>query len=210
LLFFNLIFINFFVSHQNQLEINALTRCCAVYGHPVSHSASPAMHNAAFRHLKLNWVYLAFDVLPQNLKIAISGAQEMKFVGLNLTVPHKIFAYEIVDVIDESAKNWGAVNTIRFEGKDAKGDWCPLSRFESEMPIELRSNGFNTDADAITLALYEEFKYKPQNTRVMLFGWRAGRVAALKLASCGIKRLFIVNRTLNKSIELSEEIKGNT
>lgn len=208
LLFLNLISINFFVSYQNQFEINALTRCCAVYGHPVSHSASPAMHNAAFRHLKLNWVYLAFDVLPQKLKNAISGAMEMKFIGLNLTVPHKIFAFEIVDIMDNSAKNWGAVNTIRFEGKDVDGNWRPLSQFESEMPTELRSNGFNTDADAITSALYEEFKYKPENTTVLLLGaGGAGRVAALKLASCGVKQLYIINRTLSKAVELFDEIR---
>lgn len=207
--FFNPVGIYFLAVSQSPLEINALTRCCAVYGHPVSHSASPAMHNAAFRELGLNWVYLAFDVLPEKLKEAVRGAQEMKFIGLNLTVPHKIIAFQIVDLLHESAKEWGAVNTIRFEGRDRNGDWKPLMEFETDLPEELRSHGFNTDAEAITLALYEDFGYKPQGTKVLLLGTGgAGRVAALKLASCGIKKLYLINRTIQKAIDVANEIKS--
>ncbi|MGC8743793.1 MAG: shikimate dehydrogenase family protein [Verrucomicrobiia bacterium] len=193
---------------QNPLQINARTRCCAVYGHPVAHSASPAMHNAAFRNLGLNCVYLAFDVLPHRLKEAVRGAQEMKFLGLNLTVPHKLLAFEIVDVLDTSAKDWGAVNTIRFEAKDKNGEWKPLIEFEDELPEEIRSHGFNTDAEAITLALYEDFGLVPNGIKMLLLGaGGAGRVAALKLASCGVKKIYIVNRTQEKAMSLAEEIK---
>ncbi|MGB9602583.1 MAG: shikimate dehydrogenase family protein [Verrucomicrobiia bacterium] len=190
------------------MKINAQTRCCAVYGHPVAHSASPSMHNAAFRALGLNCVYLAFDVLPEKLKEAIRGAQEMKFIGLNLTVPHKIIALDIVDVLDDSAREWGAVNTIRFDGKDKDGHWKPLIEFESELPEEIRSYGFNTDAEAITMALYEDFGFTPQGATILLLGTGgAGRVAALKLASCGAKRLYLVNRTPQKALVVAEEIK---
>jgi shikimate dehydrogenase len=68
--------------------IDASTRICAVYGHPVRHSASPAMQNAGLAALGLNWRYLAFEVDPDNLRAAIQGAKAMNFVGLNLTVPH--------------------------------------------------------------------------------------------------------------------------
>ena len=93
--------------------ISARTRFCAVYGHPVKHSASPAMQNAGISQLGLDWRYLAFDVAPEDLSAAIAGAKTMKFVGLNLTVPHKLLAMDLVDVLDESARKWGAVNTIR-------------------------------------------------------------------------------------------------
>ena len=75
------------------------------------------MHNAAFAALGLNWRYLAFEVRPDDLRAAIAGAKAMQFSGLNLTVPHKLLAMQIVDELDESAKTWGAVNTVRFEGR---------------------------------------------------------------------------------------------
>ncbi len=97
-------------------EITATTRICAVYGHPIKHSASPAMQNAGLAALGLNWRYVAFDVHSENLRTAIDGAKAMRFIGLNLTVPHKLLALEMVDVIDEAAKQWGDINTLRFEG----------------------------------------------------------------------------------------------
>src|SRR3954470_20072069 len=135
--------------------ISATTRYCAVYGHPIRHSASPAMQNAGIATLGLNWRYLAFEVHPDDLRPAIEGAKRMNFVGLNLTVPHKLLAVEMVDVLDESAKLWGAVNTICFEGRDTSGAWKRLFEF-SDVPREIRSVGFNTDADAITRALKED------------------------------------------------------
>jgi len=75
------------------------------------------MQNAALSHLGLNWKYLAFDVHPDHLAEAIAGARRMKFIGLNLTVPHKLLALKMVDLLDDSARVWGAVNTICFEAK---------------------------------------------------------------------------------------------
>src|SRR4051812_446608 len=109
------------VSATSHSTINSSTRYCAVLGHPIRHSASPAMHNAAIRELTLNWRYLAFDVPPEELRPALEGAKAMRFVGLNLTVPHKLLALECVDVLDETARRWGAVNTVRFEAKTANG-----------------------------------------------------------------------------------------
>src|SRR5215467_1556612 len=94
--------------------IDAKTRHCAVYGHPIKHSASPAMQNAGIASLGLNWRYLAFEVHPDDLGEAIAGAKAMNFIGLNLTIPHKLLAVEMVEALDESARQWGAVNTIRF------------------------------------------------------------------------------------------------
>src|SRR5262249_28429868 len=134
--------------------IDATTRYCAVYGHPVKHSASPAMQNAGIAELGLNWRYLAFEVPPEELPQAIEGARAMRFIGLNLTLPHKLLAFELVDVLDESARAWGAVNTIRFEGRDDAGVWQPLARVP-ESP-EVRATGFNTDAEAISRSLQED------------------------------------------------------
>lgn len=186
--------------------ISATTRFCAVYGYPVKHSASPAMQNAGIDVLGLDWRYLAFPVHPDQLREAIAGAQAMKFIGLNLTVPHKLFALEMVDELDESARKWGAVNTIRFEAKDENGAWKPLRDFY-EIPTELRSVGFNTDADAITRSIREDLQFELRGARVLLLGaGGAGRVAALKLAEQGVAELFLVNRTVSKAEEIAREI----
>ena len=189
-------------------ELRASTRFCAVFGHPVRHSASPAMHNPALAALGLDWCYLACDVHPDRLRAAIAGAQAMKFIGLNLTVPHKLLAVDMVDALDASAKTWGAVNTVRFEAKDNAGAWQPLAKLDPAEVGELRSVGFNTDADAITRSLREDLGFEPHGARVLLLGaGGAGRTAALKLASEGVGTLFLVNRTVSKAEEVAAEIR---
>jgi shikimate dehydrogenase len=176
------------VSQPVQPAINAATRLCAVLGSPVHHSASPAMHNAAFAALGLNWRYLAFEVDPKNLRAAIEGAKAMGFDGFNLTLPHKLLAMDMVDAMDESAKVWGAVNTIRFDGQGA--------------------TGFNTDADGLASSLREDLKLELRGKKVLLLGaGGAGRTAALKLASENVAELFLVNRTPSKADEIASEIK---
>jgi len=155
----------------------------------------------------LNWRYLAFDVHPDNLRDAIAGAKAMRFIGLNLTVPHKLLALDLVDALDESAKTWGAVNTIRFESRSANGEWKPLREFTGDLPAEVRSHGFNTDADAIIRSLREDLHFEPRGAKVLLLGaGGAGRTAALKLAEESVAELFLVNRTESKAGELAAEM----
>ncbi len=201
-------FYNGRVSEPFATPINATSRYCAVYGQPIKHSASPAMQNAGLAALGLNWRYLAFEVPPARLREAITGAMAMKFIGLNLTVPHKLLALDIVDVVDESARGWGAVNTVRFEGRDADGVWRPLIEFGDTVPDALRSQGFNTDADAITRSISEDLGLELAGSRVLLLGaGGAGRTAALKLAGEKVGALFLVNRTRAKAEEIATEIR---
>ena len=166
------------------------------------------MQNAGIAALGLNWRYLAFEVHPDNLRAAIEGARAMRFIGLNLTVPHKLLAVEMVDVVDESAAPWGAVNTIRFEGRTASGDWQPLHSFGDTSPDQIRSRGFNTDADAIARALREDLRLELSGAKVLLLGaGGAGRVAALKLAVEGVSEIFLINRTLSKAEVLATELQ---
>jgi shikimate dehydrogenase len=184
------------VSQSGQSAINAATRCCAIYGFPIRHSASPAMHNAAFAVLGLNWRYLAFEVHPDDLRAAIEGARAMGFAGLNLTVPHKLLALELVDALDKSAKKWGAVNTVRFETAGVAGR------------SKIRAVGFNTDADAMVTALREDLKLELRGAKVFLLGaGGVGRTAALKLAAEKVAELFLVNRTQSKARAVAAEIK---
>ena len=166
------------------------------------------MQNAGIAALGLEWRYLAFDVHPDHLRDAIAGAKAMRFVGLNLTVPHKLLAVDMVDVLDESARTWGAVNTIRFEAQDERGEWQPLDKFANAVPEQIRSHGFNTDADAITRSLLEDLDVSLAGAKVLLLGaGGAGRTAALKLASEGVRELFLVNRTASKAEAVAEEIR---
>jgi shikimate dehydrogenase len=188
--------------------INATTRYCAVYGHPIKHSASPAMQNAGLAALGLNWRYLAFPVHPDHLRQCIVGAGAMQFIGLNLTVPHKLLAVDMVDVLDESARTWGAVNTIRFEAQNAEGTWTRLADLPEPATGPIRSHGFNTDADAIVQALREDLSVELPGARVFLLGaGGAGRTAALKLACQGVRELFLVNRTRSKADAVADEIR---
>jgi shikimate dehydrogenase len=190
------------------LPIRATTRLVAVYGQPIRHSASPPMQNAGIAALGLDWRYLACEVAPADLASAIAGAKAMHFVGLNLTVPHKLLALDLVDVLDESAREWGAVNTIVFEARDASGEWCSLGQLTNPSgPI--RSRGFNTDANAIVRSLREDLTIEPRGARVLLLGaGGAARAAALRLADEGVSELWLVNRTSSKAAELAEEISA--
>ncbi len=164
------------------------------------------MQNAGIAQLGLNWRYLALEVEPAALRAALTGAQHLGFIGVNLTVPHKVLALPMMEQLDASAKQWGAVNTVRIEGRDPGGDWKPVWAFEG-VPKETRLHGFNTDADGLTRALAEELGFQASGRRVLLLGaGGAGRTAALKMALEGAKEIYIVNRTQAKVEAVAEEI----
>lgn len=93
-------------------QIDARTKVCAILGHPVAHSLSPDIHNAAFEALGLPFVYVAHDVLPGNVATALAGARAMGYRGLSVTIPHKIEAMQAVDHVDETARVIGCINTV--------------------------------------------------------------------------------------------------
>jgi len=187
--------------------LDASTRYCAVLGHPINIPRRPRCRTPASPALGLNWRYLAFEVHPDDLRAAIEGAEAMRFVGLNLTVPHKLLAMEIVDELDESAKTWGAVNTVRFEGRDDRGAWRPLHEFET-VPRETRSHGFNTDSDGIARSLREDLALELKGAKVLLLGTGgAGQVAALRLAVENVAELFVYDYVSAKAEAVAQEIR---
>jgi shikimate dehydrogenase len=167
------------------------------------------MQNAGIQELGLDWRYLAFDVPPDNLAAALQGAKAMRFIGLNLTVPHKLLALPLMDALDESALAWGAVNTARFETLLENGEWASLGSVPAGAGKQIRSRGFNTDADAIIRAIEEDLRMSLPGARTLLLGaGGAGRTAALRLAAEGVECLWLVNRTGSKAKELQDEIAG--
>lgn len=101
--------------------IDAQTKVCGIFGHPVGHSLSPEIHNAAFAELQLPYVYVAHDVSPGNVLRAMEGVRAMGYRGLSVTIPHKVTAMECVDEVDETAQIIGCINTVVNEGGQLHG-----------------------------------------------------------------------------------------
>ncbi len=99
---------------KRRMDIDARTRFCGVMGNPVGHSLSPAIHNAAFRKLGLNFVYLAWQV--ETIGDAIKGLRALgNFRGASVTIPHKVAAIPFLDHVETAAQRIGAINTIAAE-----------------------------------------------------------------------------------------------
>jgi shikimate dehydrogenase len=158
------------------MNIDGSTQIVGVFGSPIAHTASPAMHNAAFAALKMNWVYLPFHVEPQNLRPALLGVRDMNFRGVNLTVPHKILALDIVDEVDPAARKLGAVNTVVVEAGKLRG--------------------FNTDGYGFAKAIKEDFDMNLKGKRVLILGaGGAGRAIAIQCNFDGAAKVIVANRT---------------
>ncbi len=96
---------------ENMRSIKTSTRVCAIIGNPVAHSLSPAIHNAAFASLDLDFVYVAFRV--EDVGQAIAGMRAMEnFRGMSVTIPHKIEALKHVDVVEAVDRRIGSINTV--------------------------------------------------------------------------------------------------
>ena len=91
-----------------------LEKCLGIFGHPLSHTMSPVMHNTSARELGLSYRLIAFDVEPKNLKEAFLGTRAMGFSGLCITIPHKVEVFKLLDKITEDAELIGAVNVVTF------------------------------------------------------------------------------------------------
>lgn len=107
-------------------EITGHTRLTGLLGSPVAHSKSPLMHNEAFRLLRLDYVYLCFDVKEDNLKTAFEGLKKLNVAGFNCTMPDKTAICELLDDLSPAAKMIGAVNTVvnengRYIGHNTDG-----------------------------------------------------------------------------------------
>jgi shikimate dehydrogenase len=101
--------------------IDARSKLCAVIGWPVEHSLSPAIHNAAFEAVGLNFAYLAFAVKPGDLAGALAGVRSLGMRGLSVTIPHKVDIIALLDEVEELAAKTGSVNTVVNDGGRLRG-----------------------------------------------------------------------------------------
>jgi shikimate dehydrogenase len=159
----------------------------AVIGDPVAHSLSPEIQNAALRESGLPMQYARLQISPAELKEALGLVRDLEFVGVNLTLPHKIRAAEFLDAIDGEAKESGAVNTIAVRDR--------------------KLTGFNTDGAGFSRAIREQFAVDLRDLRILILGaGGAARAIALECARQGCERLVIVNRTAKKAEMLASAL----
>lgn len=168
------------------MKIKGSTNIVGLIGHPVEHSFSPPMHNAAFEELNMDYAYVAFDVNPSNLASAIEGAKSLDIKGFNVTIPHKIEVMQFLDEIDEVAGLIGAVNTIDF--KDMKG--------------------YNTDGIGAVKAIEEVTPIKNKNVVVAGAGG-ASRAISFYIAKYGADTLTILNRNVEKARSLAGDVSDS-
>jgi len=161
----------------------------AVIGHPIAHSASPAMQQAALDELGIDVRYVALDVEPGRVGEAFNRMGELGFLGCNVTVPHKFDALAACTDLDPVADDLGAVNTVVFDGGAIRGH--------------------NTDGPGFVRAIREEFGVDVADLRVMVVGagGGAGQAIATQCAREGCRHLVLANRTVEKLAPLAERLE---
>ena len=172
------------------MGIDVHTQFCGVIGNPIEHSLSPAIHNAAFQKLGLNFVYLAWRV--EAIGDAIRGLRALgNFRGASVTIPHKVAAMPFLDEVDAMARHIGAINTIIVE--------------------EGRLIGSNTDATGALRALKEGKAPLNGESVVMLGSGGAARAIAFVLAAeAGIRRLHLLGIEEQECRNLAADLKTKT
>jgi shikimate dehydrogenase len=163
--------------------ITGKTRICALIGDPVEHSMSPAMHNAAFEKLGLDYVYLPCHVRAEHLAAAVGGLRALNFRGFNVTIPHKVTVIPLLDSLDPLAEKIGAVNTVVNDD----GKLC----------------GYNTDAEGFLRGLLSRGIRPEGKNTVILGAGGAARAISYTLAENGA-RLTVLNRKLE--LDWAEDI----
>jgi shikimate dehydrogenase len=160
----------------------------AVLGDPVSHSLSPEMQNAGLAARAIPFQYTKLWVKSGELGEVFSLLRQREFIGWNLTVPHKVTALGLVDVVDPTAGRARAINTI-------------VNRSGSLV-------GFNTDGVGLIAALRESFSLDFGNSRIAVLGagGGAGMTAAISLLDENPRQLLLANRTLTKLDPLRDAI----
>lgn len=167
--------------------LSGKTRLFAVIGDPISHTASPKMHNAAYLELGIDACYVAFKVDSDNVQKALDGIRTLGIGGINVTVPHKEAALPFLDEIDPLANAIGAVNTIiNHDGK---------------------LKGYNTDGLGFILSLQEDKQYHVAGKTIAILGCGgSAKAIAYTLLLAKPAKLLLLNRTLSKAQTLAAQL----
>ena len=169
------------------MNVSGKTKICALIGDPVEHTMSPVMHNAAFKKLGLDYIYIPFRVRAEELARAVDGMRALSMRGFNVTIPHKVTIIPMLDSIDPIAEKIGAVNTVVNDNGEL--------------------TGYNTDATGFLQALLEQGVEPGGKDVVVLGAGGASRAISYILAERDA-RLTVLNRQLEMdwAVELARRI----
>ena len=168
-------------------NISGSTQIVGLFGFPVSHTLSPAMHNAAFAFLKLPYIYVPFHVETTKLSAAVEGIRALNLRGVNVTIPHKEAVLTLLDHVTPEAALIGAVNTITNDNGVLIGH--------------------NTDGAGFIRELEGALEQGIRQRNVLIFGTGgAARGVAVSLALRGAGRIVIAGRTLQKARAITDVI----
>jgi len=166
-----------------------MRKIVGIIGYPLGHSVSPAMHNAAFRELGLDYEYVPFEVEPADLPEALPGLRAIHVAGFNVTIPHKENIVPLLDDVTKLARTIGAVNTVVNQ--------------DGEL------TGYNTDGPGFIESLKEDAGFEPGGKKVVVLGaGGASRAVAIMLAETGAASLTISDVIEDKARELAEYADG--
>ena len=164
-------------------RIGGATHVVGIVGWPVAHSLSPAIHNAAFAAVGLDWVYVPLPVPPERLHPALHGLAPLGFSGANVTMPHKTEAAGLIDKLSDDAKLLSAVNTITVRGDELEGH--------------------NTDVAGFDRFLRRDAGFDPAGRSALVYGTGgAARACALALGRAGLGHLTVVERAPGRAAPL--------
>lgn len=170
------------------MEIDGKTRLFGIIGQPVTHSLSPVMHNAAFTALGMNGVYVPMEVT--DVGGAIAGLKQLGFIGVSVTVPHKVSVMDHLDWIDPIAAGIGAVNTVAFTRESGS--------------TSVTARGYNTDWQGSNIAMEEELQLA--GARVLVIGaGGAAKAVGFGLQEAGAE-VVLTNRTAARGRQLADLI----
>ena len=170
-------------------QVSGRTRTVGIIGWPVDHSLSPRIHNAAFRALGLDWLYVPLPVDPSDVDRAFPGLVALGFAGANVTMPHKTVAAERADTLSDDARRLRAANTLVVEGSTV--------------------HGHNTDTPGFDRFLRHDAGFDPRGRSALIFGaGGAARACALALARGGLASLVVAARDPARTEPLRAAIDG--
>jgi len=159
----------------------------ALIGYPLGHTLSPAMHNAGYKYLGLDYEYVALEVPPEDLSQAVDGLRALHFAGFNVTIPHKEKVVPLLDEITPLARQIGAVNTVQNQ--------------------EGKLIGFNTDGPGFIESLHQDARFDPKGKKAVILGaGGAGRAVALSLLQNEAKEIVLYDAIAEKAEKLAENI----
>lgn len=167
------------------MDINGKTRICGLIGNPVEHTMSPIIHNTLAKELGINMVYVPF-LVEQHLKAAIEGAYALNLLGMNVTVPYKSEVMGCLSECDELAAKIGAVNTL--------------------VKVNGGYKGYNTDMTGLYRAMTSCGIILEKQKIIIIGAGGAARAVAFLCVYHGAKKVFILNRTIDKAKAIAEEV----